>query len=113
MIYGVLLAAALVLESAVGCSDFYMNFTDPAFKLSGRTMDLGSSSNWTITTWPAGTSYTDYAPEGFIANQWKSIYNTVGISGNWFGDDRYGFYSLFGDSMNDQGLSCASAISEN
>lgn len=98
---------ALILPVAcLGCSDFYMNFSDPSFKLSGRTMDLGSSTNWTITTWPAGTSYSDYSPDGFSAAQWKSVYATVGISGNWFGDDRYGFYSLFGDSMNDQGLSC-------
>ena len=35
-----------------------------------------------------------------------SKYNALGISGNWFGDDRKLFPSLFGDGINDQGLSC-------
>ena len=81
-----------------------MNFTNPSFRLSGRTMDLGSSSNWTITSWPAGSSESSPYEEDDLA--WKSVYNTVGISGNWFGDDKYGFPSLFGDAINDQGLSC-------
>ena len=27
-------------------------------------------------------------------------------TGNWFGDDHYGFPSLFGDAINEKGLSC-------
>ena len=42
---------------------------------------------------------------------WSSKYNTVGISGDWFGADQdpvghNALYTLFGDAMNDQGLSC-------
>lgn len=36
-----------------------------------------------------------------------SVYNSVGISGNWFGDDKKLLPSLFGDALNDQGLSCS------
>lgn len=67
-------------------------------------MDLGATNNWTITSWPAGKAEESPYEEDNL--QWKSVYNTVGISGDWFGDDKYGFPSLFGDALNDQGLSC-------
>lgn len=82
-------------------------------------MDLGSTSNWTITSWPAGTYFEPPIPD---AASWKSVYGAiglyvfysvsdvilqfVGITGNWIGDDEYLFPHLFGDSINDQGLSC-------
>lgn len=91
-----------------GCSDYYMKFKEESFKLSGRTMDLGATNNWTISTWPAGmdngfTSDDESIPPSF---RWTSKYNAIGISGNWFGDSRKLFPSLFGDGLNDQGLSC-------
>lgn len=72
-------------------------------------MDLGSNSNWTITTWPRGTvveSYQDKDDAGGNPTTWKSVYGTVGITGNWMGDDKYLFPHLFGDSINEVGLSC-------
>jgi penicillin V acylase-like amidase (Ntn superfamily) len=89
-----------------------MNFTNPAIRLSGRTMDLGSTTNWTITSWPAGEQYSssdftqELSEEKYSSFHWTSIYNTIGITGNWFGDDHYGFPSLFGDGINEKGLSC-------
>ncbi len=105
-----LLAAVVQVES---CTDFYMNFTD--YRLSARNMDLGTHSNWTISTWPRmnihSTSPGDLAD--LIKKQqpplayWPARYATVGISGNWFGDDKYPFPSFFADSLNEKGLSCA------
>lgn len=43
---------------------------------------------------------------GFDSARWNAKYGTVGFSGNWLGDSKYGFYSLFGDSLNTEGLSC-------
>jgi penicillin V acylase-like amidase (Ntn superfamily) len=109
-------ASLLLLASSAGitygCSDYFMNFTNPSIRLSGRTMDLGSTTNWTITSWPAGEEYaSDFNPESsseqkYTSFRWTSIYNTIGITGNWFGDDHYGFPSLFGDGINEKGLSC-------
>jgi hypothetical protein len=49
------LASLLLVAPAIeGCSDYIMKFKDENFKLSGRTMDLGATNNWTISTWPAG-----------------------------------------------------------
>ena len=36
----------------------------------------------------------------------NSKYGVLGLTGNWFGDDKYGFPSLFADSINEVGLSC-------
>ena len=92
-----------------------MNFTNPSIRLSGRTMDLGSTTNWTITAWPAGEQYSssDFIHEDFVSDEkyassfhWTSLYHTLGITGNWFGDSHYGFPSLFGDGINEKGLSC-------
>jgi len=99
-------AGVAMISIVSACSNFYMNFTSPLIKLSGRTMDLGSTDNWTITSWPVGTSWESPSPTGSDSRSWKSIYGAVGITGNWIGDDKYLFPHLFGDSINDQGLSC-------
>lgn len=36
-----------------------------------------------------------------------SKYGMVGITANWFGDERWGFPSFFADSINEKGLSCS------
>ena len=41
------------LQHSSCCTDFYMNFTK--FSLSGRTLDLDNTDNWTISTWPVDT----------------------------------------------------------
>jgi penicillin V acylase-like amidase (Ntn superfamily) len=106
-----------------GCSDFIMNFTDARIRLSARTMDLGSSRNWTLTSWPRG-QITKIAPldifEQFLDPSfseidfksasslvWESKFGSLGISGNWLGDDKALLPSFFADSMNENGLSCA------
>jgi choloylglycine hydrolase len=38
---------------------------------------------------------------------WSSPIGTLGVTANWFGDEIYGFPSLFGDSLNEKGLSCS------
>lgn len=49
------IAALLLAAPAIeGCSDYIMKFKNENFKLSGRTMDLGATNNWTISTWPLG-----------------------------------------------------------
>ena len=82
-----------------GCSDFYMNFSN--FKLSVRTSDLSSFSNWTLTTWPSDVVFKSEAID------WSPKHSVVGLAVNWFGDERYGFPSFFGDSLNEFGLSCS------
>eukprot|EP00428_Durinskia_dybowskii_P061075 CAMPEP_0170380986 /NCGR_PEP_ID=MMETSP0117_2-20130122/14169_1 /TAXON_ID=400756 /ORGANISM="Durinskia baltica, Strain CSIRO CS-38" /LENGTH=313 /DNA_ID=CAMNT_0010636529 /DNA_START=112 /DNA_END=1053 /DNA_ORIENTATION=- len=67
-------------------------------------MDLGAMSNWTLTSWP--TDAEDYIGQPPLA-PWKPKIGVVGITANWFGDDKYGFPSLFADSLNEQGLSCS------
>lgn len=94
------------LDGTNACSDFIMRFKSPAVALSGRTMDLGSTINWTIATWPAGEVVYSIDPPNSTGHKWTSIYGTVGISGNWIGDDAFGAYALFGDSLNEKGLSC-------
>lgn len=99
MLVSVLLAFFAAVNA---CSDFYMNFTDPTIKLSVRTMDLGLMKNWTITAWPANRKFFN-----LNVMDWDPKYSTVGISANWFGDDRWGAPSFFGDSLNEHGLSCS------
>jgi len=98
----------LSMSTVLGCSDFMMNFSYPGLIMSGRTMDLGSTKNWTITTWPVGKTEQLMDPIGseLKGARYTSKYGTVGITGNWFGDERYGFYSLFGEAINERGLSC-------
>lgn len=42
-----------------------------------------------------------------VQAQWPAKYGSVGFTANWLGDDHYGFPSLFGDSLNERGLSCS------
>ncbi|RYY73512.1 linear amide C-N hydrolase [archaeon] len=93
----------LFLGQAMACTDFYMNFTD--HRLSARTVDLGLTSNWTITAWPRAKRAVD-----ILANKiagWSAPLATIGFTANWFGDDVYGFPSLFGDALNEKGVSCS------
>ena len=92
---GVLLLNYLSWASA--CTDFYMNFTD--YHLSARTLDLGTLKNWTITTWPRKLGVGEFG--------WPAKYGMIGISGNWFGDDKYPFPIFVADSLNEKGLSCS------
>lgn len=97
--------AACLVAWCQACSDIYMNFTE--HRLSTRSMDLGTQVNWTITTWPKkireGTPLKGDPPSAF----WPIKYGSVGISGNWFTDEHYGFPSFFADSLNERGLSCS------
>lgn len=81
-----------------------MNFTN--FHISARTLDLGTYANWTITSWPKRKTHDKLKIDPPLAF-WPARYGTLGISANWFGDDKYGFPSLFGDSLNEKGLSCS------
>lgn len=94
---------AVLLVTAQGCTDFYMNFTN--YKMSARTLDLGMNRNWTVTVWPRGDPAENQNKQPLI--NWPAKYGTVGLTGNWFGDETYGFPSLFGDSLNEAGLSCS------
>ena len=110
----------LMISSIFGCTDFYMNFTN--FKISGRTLDLGTHVNWTITKWPrrlnidenrkwSSSLLTPQGGEDAAALEssinWPSKFGTLGVSANWFGDKHYGFPIFFGDSLNEKGLSCS------
>ena len=93
---------ATSVVTVTGCSDYYMNFTDPSLRMSGRTLDLGAMSNWTVSTWPAGD--TSHMTDDM---KWESKYGVMAFTGNWLGDDKWLAPSFFGDSLNDQGLSCS------
>jgi choloylglycine hydrolase len=99
-----LLTSALVVSWAMygsACTDFYMNFTDPSLRFSGRTLDLGSMTNWSISTWPVESEqHHDFV-------NWQPKYNSLGLTGNWLGDDHFLGISFFGDSLNEHGLSCS------
>eukprot|EP00600_Ochromonadales_sp_CCMP1393_P006101 CAMPEP_0174973786 /NCGR_PEP_ID=MMETSP0004_2-20121128/11440_1 /TAXON_ID=420556 /ORGANISM="Ochromonas sp., Strain CCMP1393" /LENGTH=335 /DNA_ID=CAMNT_0016224283 /DNA_START=125 /DNA_END=1132 /DNA_ORIENTATION=+ len=91
-----------------------MNFTD--VKLSARTLDLGLMSNWTITSWP--TSVREEPQDLDEIHDpplkiWPSKFGSIGITANWFGDDKYGFPSFFADSLNERGLSCSLLVLDN
>ena len=90
---------ALSLFYCNGCSDFYMNFSN--FKFSVRTSDLSTYTNWTLTTWPKGSTF-----KSEVIN-WSPKYSVLGLAVSWFGDERYGFPSFFGDSLNEYRLSCS------
>ncbi len=49
--------ACIFMERSRCCSDFSLNFTNPNFRLSARTMDLGMLNNFTITIWPQESSF--------------------------------------------------------
>ena len=104
----ILYVTSFLFSAAGACSDFMMNFSAPGLVLSGRTMDLSSTTNWTITSWPRGSEEVllDPPDEEGIGARYSSKFGTVGITGNWFGDDKYGFYSLFGEAMNEKGMTC-------
>jgi len=67
-------------------------------------MDLGLMSNWTLTSWPTKSEEINGNPPLAF---WTPKIGVVGITANWFGDDKYGFPSLFADSLNERGLSCS------
>jgi len=91
----------LLVVCCNGCSDFFMNFSDPSLKLSVRTSDLTSIWNWTITVWPASSDFRSDVID------WNPKYSTLGMTVNWVGDEHYGFPSFFGDALNENGLSCS------
>lgn len=111
---------ALFITTVSSCTDFMMNFTN--FKFSGRTLDLGTTANWTVTKWPRHLNIQENAD--FSTNvlptdkkedlekvrsviTWPSKYGVIGVSANWFGDSHYWFPIFFGDSLNEKGLSCS------
>lgn len=94
-----LFPVVMLFRLGSSCTDFYMNFTN--HKLSARTMDLGSSVNWTISTWPISAQVS-----GKLIT-WPVKYGSVGVTGNWLGDDAWLATSFFGDALNTQGLSCS------
>lgn len=64
-------------------------------------MDLGGLFNFTLTSWPRGSSLPSH-----LEDTYKSNFGVLAITANWFGDKRYGFPSFFADSLNEKGLSC-------
>lgn len=115
----IVLVLLSLIDQVLSCTDFMMNFTN--FHFSGRTLDLGTLSNWTITKWPRKLNKQENAD--FIATivsekkavvdvvrnaiSWPSKYGVMGVTANWFGDDRYWFPIFFSDSLNEKGLSCS------
>ncbi len=93
-------AAVSFLQCVLSCTDFYMNFTDQ--RLSARTLDLSSQVNCTISTWPVGPA----DPTSKLL-KWSVKYGSVGLTGNWLGDDEWLITSMFGDALNTKGLSCS------
>lgn len=99
----VLALVGMLAVSVSACSDFYMNFTN--FKLSARTMDLGMTKNWTLNVFPRAAKSSEQI--GNKLADWPAKYGSAGMTGNWFGDEIYGFPSLFSDSLNEHGVSCS------
>lgn len=80
-------------------------------------MDLGMTSNFTISVWPRGfkmtlpdnhqtSEFMRQVKESLKEDGQSSALAALGISGNWFGDERYNFPSIYADSLNEKGLSC-------
>ncbi len=103
MISNLVVALVCVLVTANACSDFYMNFTN--YKISARTLDLGSDKNWTVSVWPKGLISGENLDQKLAF--WPAKIGTVGFTGNWFGDDKWHAPSFFADSLNEKGLSCS------
>ena len=95
-------ASIAFLATSWACSDFFMNFTDPNLTLSVRSSDITAFSNWTITTWPQSSTF-----RSDVINWEDAVYDTIGMTVNWSGDEDYGTPSNFLDSMNEMGLSCS------
>ena len=38
---------------------------------------------------------------------WPAKFGTIGLSANWFGDDKWLALPFFGDALNEKGLSCS------
>lgn len=84
-----------------GCSEFYMGFTDPSLRLTGRTLDMGSMTNWTISTWRVD----DTVDHPYV--NWSPKHSSLGLTGNWLGDDRFLGIAFYADSLNEHGVSCS------
>jgi hypothetical protein len=63
---------------ATACSDFFMGFTDPSLCLSGRTQDIGSTYNNTLTSWPVNYQGVSTHENPEYSFRWTSKYNTLG-----------------------------------
>ena len=81
MIKPVLFVSACLGAVGSACSDFIMGFSSPGLTMSGRTMDLGSTTNWTITSWPVNNAEALPDPDGLQGARYTSKYGTVGITG--------------------------------
>jgi len=98
-----------IIAVAHGCSNFYMNYTNPLFKLSARTLDLPVEMDVVVHTFPAGQT------ANIQGLQWKSKYGYVG----WFLQSKdavkqtfsagidFGSLDVVAEGMNTEGLSCA------
>lgn len=89
------------VSKSSSCSDFYMNFTE--FRLSGRTMDLGSVQNSTVTTWPRSGRPVRQDQYEF----WPARLGAIGVTVDFLGEDLPPLAPFYSDSMNEMGVSCS------
>eukprot|EP01065_Artemidia_motanka_P041780 TRINITY_DN5455_c1_g1_i1.p1 TRINITY_DN5455_c1_g1~~TRINITY_DN5455_c1_g1_i1.p1 ORF type:complete len:351 (+),score=97.77 TRINITY_DN5455_c1_g1_i1:94-1146(+) len=99
-------AVALAAAAAAGasaCSEFWAN---DQYKLSGRTMDLGSDMSWTMISVPRGRKFSASAPGLKTGVQWTTKYGVLGV-GPGVPDvpvPGFGTFQLF-EGLNEAGVS--------
>jgi len=97
--------SALVCSMAAvarGCSNFYMNYTNPDYRLSGRSEDMDYNAADLIHSFPRGRVAT---PPN--STSWTAMYGFVGFCGPtdpFVDDPRDNVY----EGLNERGLSCGS-----
>lgn len=103
--YGAFFAFGLLIRVADSCSNFYMRYTNPDFKISIRTMDVAAldAKNWIARSVPRGTQ------ADFMKASWTSQYGYIGFTpkdSRWSPPGIKSSEHVF-EGLNERGLSCA------
>lgn len=95
---------SLLSTTALGCTDFYMPIANTSYRLSVRTMDLGTDGGWVMSTVPRGGARTQTpAPPVGEALNWTVRYGSVVFTAPESG---FPAENAVGEALNEKGLSC-------
>jgi len=92
---------SLTVVASAACTDFYMHGD---YRLSVRTMDLGSDGGWILSSFPRGAARTQalHPPNG-TAISWTSQHGSLGFTAPAHG---FPANDSIGEAINEAGLSC-------
>ena len=94
----------LLTTTTLGCTDFYMPIVNTSYRLSVRTMDLGTDGGWVMSTVPRGGTRTQTpAPPVGEALNWTARYGSVVFTAPESG---FPAENAVGEGINEKGLSC-------